>query len=205
MKLQKPFLSAAARWLSFFIFNLSFLIISAQPYDPLHPPNTYQHKDNPYYWKNRPPYPGYWQQDVHYEIKANVDEQTDIIDGNLKLTYWNNSPDTLREVFFHLYENAFQPGSYYDNLHRNNQVKPKYGKYESQQLGTTVQSFRHRGKQLTIELDNTIFRVKLDKPLFPNSSTEFEIEFKTYFDIAGSVRRRNKVYEAYGYKHYNGV
>ncbi len=177
----------------------------AQTYDPLHPPNTYRNTDNPFYWKNRPPYPGYWQQDVHYEIKANIDEKTDIVDGKLKLTYWNNSPDTLHEVFFHLYENAFQPGSYYDNLMRNNKVKPKYGKHESQKLGTPIQSFKHEGKELTIELDNTIFRVKLDKPLLPNSSTEFEIEFKTYFDINGAVRRRNKVYSAYGYKHYNGV
>lgn len=177
----------------------------AQPYDPLHPPTTYRNADNPFYWKNRPPYPGYWQQDVHYEIKANIDEKTDIVDGKLKLTYWNNSPDTLYEAFFHLYENAFQPGSYYDNLHCNNKVKTKYGRYESQKLGTTIQSFRQEGKNLPIEPDNTIFRVKLDKPVFPNASTTFDIEFKTYFDSGGSVRRRNKVYEFHGYKHYDGV
>jgi len=180
-------------------------LVFAQPFDPLHPPNTYRSKGNPYYWKNRPPYPGYWQQDVHYEIKANLDEKTDILDGKLKLTYWNNSSDTLHEVFFHLYENAFQPGSYYDNLHCNNKVKTRYGKYESQKLGTTVQSFRHEGKEKSVELDNTIFRVRLDSPILPNAFTEFEIEFKTYFDIGGSVRRRNKVFEAYGYKHYDGV
>ncbi len=177
----------------------------AQSYDPLHPPNTYQSQDNSYYWKNRLPFAGYWQQDVHYEIKANIDEKTDIVDGKLKLTYWNNSPDTLHEVFFHLYENAFQPGSYYDNLHKNNKVKTKYGKYESQGLGTPIQSFRQEGKELKVELDNTIFRVKLDKPILPSASTMFNIDFKTYFDIGGSVRRRNKVYEAYGYKHYDGV
>src|ERR1051325_635591 len=193
------------RLLSFLIFNISFLIALAQSYNPLLPPDTYRNKDNPYYWKNRLPYPGYWQQDVHYEIKANIDEKTDIIDGKLNLTYWNNSPDTLHEVFFHLYENAYQPGSYYDNLQINNKARPKYGKHESQKLGTTIQSLRHEGKEMTIELDNTICRVKLDKPILPNSSTDFEIEFKTYFDIDGTVRRRNKVYNAYGYKHYNGV
>ena len=30
------------------------------------------------------------------------------------LTYWNNSPDTIRQVFFHLYFNAFRPGSEMD-------------------------------------------------------------------------------------------
>lgn len=185
--------------------SISAHTLCAQPYDPLHPPDTYRNADNPYYWKNRPPYPGYWQQDVHYEIKANIDEKTDIIDGKLKLTYWNNSPDTLHEVFFHLYENAVQPGSYYDELYKQNKLNPKYGKYEAQRLGTTIQSFRHKGKEKQLELDNTIFRVRLDKPILPDDSTVFEIEFKTYFDIEGTIRRRNKVYEAYGYKHYNGV
>src|SRR5689334_19831868 len=41
----------------------------------------YRGAANPYYWKNRSPYAGYWQQDVYYHIRANVDERTDIIDG----------------------------------------------------------------------------------------------------------------------------
>src|SRR6187397_2005192 len=80
--------------------------LQAQRYDPLHPPNTFRNADNPYYWKNRPPYDGYWQQDVHYRIKARLNEVDDVADGSVTLTYWNNSPDTLREAFFHLYENA---------------------------------------------------------------------------------------------------
>jgi hypothetical protein len=166
--------------------------------------NFYRSKENPYYWGNRKPNAAYWQQDVHYKIKADINEKTDIISGKMQLTYWNNSPDTLREVFFHLYENAFQPCSYYDDLQHNNQVKPKYGKYESKCLGTTVDTFKHSGKLKQVELDNTIMQVKLDEPLLPNASTEFEVVFKTYFDT-GSVRRRNKVYKSYGYKHYNGV
>jgi hypothetical protein len=48
------------------IVNLSF----GQAYDALNKPNTYRNSDNPYYWKNRSPYAGYWQQDVYYQIKA---------------------------------------------------------------------------------------------------------------------------------------
>lgn len=198
-------LPTAAFLLALWLIGTSANPVFAQSGNNPFPPNNYRSKNNPYYWKNRLPYSGYWQQDVHYEIKANIDEKTDIIDGKLKLTYWNNSPDTLREVFFHLYENAVQPGSYYDELYKQNKLKPKYGKYEAQKLGTPIQSFRHEGKEAQIELDNTIFRVRLDKPVLPNDSTVFEIEFKTYFDIEGTIRRRNKVYDAYGYKHYNGV
>ncbi|MBU6324590.1 MAG: hypothetical protein KJS92_03805, partial [Bacteroidetes bacterium] len=32
--------------------------------------NHYRSAANPHYWKNRIPVPGYWQQDVHYRIRA---------------------------------------------------------------------------------------------------------------------------------------
>ena len=66
------------------------------------------------------PHAGYWQQDVHYRIKANVDETTDIINADQTLTYWNNSPDEIDFVYFHLYQNAFQPDSYLDELQKEN-------------------------------------------------------------------------------------
>ena len=80
--------------------------IFGQSYNALQPPNTYRNADNPYYWKNRKPHAAYWQQDVYYTIKANIDEKTDIITGSEELVYWNNSPDELNFVFFHLYQNV---------------------------------------------------------------------------------------------------
>ena len=89
-------------------------------YNPLSKPNTYQNEDNPNYWKNKLPYKDYWQQDVHYKIDAYIDEETDIINAEQTLVYWNNSPDTLKYVYFHLYQNAFQPDSYLDELQKQN-------------------------------------------------------------------------------------
>ena len=86
---------------------------------PVNKPNTYNQDDNPNYWKNKAP-AGYWQQDVHYTIKANIDETKDIIDATETLIYWNNSPDDLNEVYFHLYQNAFIPNSYCSELHEQN-------------------------------------------------------------------------------------
>ena len=104
------------------------------------------------------PHAAYWQQDIYYNIKANIDEETDIIDAYEELTYWNNSPDTLYFVYFHLYQNAFQPDSYYDKLQKENGKNPKYGKYESKKLGTTVEKITISGMNLKSELDNTILK-----------------------------------------------
>ncbi|MEW6467715.1 MAG: M1 family metallopeptidase [Bacteroidota bacterium] len=170
------------------------------------PESKYRTKDNPHYWKNRPPFPGYWQQDVHYHIKANIDEKTDIITASMELTYWNNSPDELGFVFFHLYQNAFTPGSYYEDLQNNNGVFPKYGHYEAQKLGTVVSKMQSGGKELKTELDNTILKVFLDQPLKSGESITFSIDFKTYFQNNTPMRRRMKMFYSYGNnKHYDGV
>jgi aminopeptidase N len=101
-----------------FLFPVLLLasFVAAQRFDAERPPNTYRNADNPHYWKNRPPHPGYWQQDVHYVIKGRLDDEQDLIEGDLTLYYHNNSGDTLRHVFFHLYQEAYTPGSYADLL-----------------------------------------------------------------------------------------
>ena len=68
-------------------------------YDPLNKPNTYKNIDNPNYWKNKLPYEGYWQQDVYYEIKAEINDLDNIITASQKLTYWNNSPRNKNYLF----------------------------------------------------------------------------------------------------------
>ena len=184
---------------------LSTFGLNAQnTYDALSAPNTYQNADNPNYWKNKMPHAAYWQQDVYYNIKANIDEVTDIITATESLTYTNNSPDDLDIVYFHLYQNAFQPNSYYDELQHQNGKSPNYGRYESQGLGTVIENLKVDGQEVEIELDNTILKVYLPQTLKSGTSITFSMNFKTYFDD-GEVRRRMKVFNSWGYKHYDGV
>ncbi|MFN7015253.1 MAG: M1 family peptidase, partial [Bacteroidia bacterium] len=187
----------------FIVATLNFVI--AQAYDPLNPPNTFNSKENPLYWKNRKPFPGYWQQDVHYMINAYIDERTDIIAADMVLEYWNNSPDDLEFVYFHLYQNAFIPHSYHDDLSKNNKVVPQYGRYESLGLGTKIEKIKYNNLPVETELENTILKVKLPYPIKSGESCRFEIKFKTFFDAGGNVRRRMKLFYPYGWKHYDGV
>ena len=57
---------------------------------------------------------GYWQQRAEYEMEIDMDVETHRFNGTQELTYYNNSPETLDKVFYHLYFNAFQPGSMMD-------------------------------------------------------------------------------------------
>ena len=53
----------------------------------------------------------YWQQRVAYEIVASLDESSGVLSGNVRISYVNQSPDTLRDFYVHQYLNAFRPGS----------------------------------------------------------------------------------------------
>jgi len=174
-------------------------------YDPLNPPNKYQSKQNPNYWKNRKPFEGYWQQDIHYTINAVINDSLDIIYAEEDLVYTNNSPDDLPFVYFHLYQEAFQPGSYYDKLQKVNGENPNYGPYEYNGLGTEVDYVIVNGKPMRTEQDNTILKVYLNEPVKSGTSVKFHIRFKTYFDGHGGVGRRFKRFNSSGYTHYDGV
>src|SRR5919206_4303477 len=54
---------------------------------------------------------GYWQQRITYRVVATLDETAQRLRARGELTYVNNSPDTLRELYLHQYLNAFRPGS----------------------------------------------------------------------------------------------
>ncbi|OFY70745.1 MAG: hypothetical protein A3G23_08120 [Bacteroidetes bacterium RIFCSPLOWO2_12_FULL_37_12] len=173
-------------------------------FNPLTPPNTYRNPDNPYYWKNKMPFAGYWQQDVHYRIKAELDDSSDKVSGTLELSYWNNSPDTLNVLYFHLYQNAFQPESYLDKLNLENKNQPVYGRNGRKKLGSIAENIKVNDQPVETFLDNTILQVKLKNPVLPGAKTEISLNFKTYFD-QGGVRRRMKMFNRWGVNHYDGV
>ena len=176
------------------------LVSSAQKNDG----DEYRNKSNVLYWKNRKPDNDYWQQDVHYNIDARIDETENIIYGKEALSYWNNSPDKLEYVYFHLYQNAFIKGSHLHNLELNNKVSPKLGKHEEQGLGTVIDSVMVDGQLVKVELDNTILKVYLPQPLKPGAKINIGMNFATYYD-KGATRRRMQMWNAWGFTHYNGV
>lgn len=51
----------------------------------------------------------YWQQEVKYNIKVEVDDTEKHLYAKERIVYINNSPDTLTEMYFHQWPNAYQP------------------------------------------------------------------------------------------------
>ena len=193
-------------YLCVLFISINTLYAQSKPvkYDPINQPNTFRNLDNPNYWQNKKPHSDYWQQDVYYTINANINEQTDQIEGTEKLTYWNNSPDDLNVVYFHLYQNAFQPESHHAHLNEQNNNNIEYGPYEVNKKGTEVHKITSQGRKILLEQDNTILKVHLSKPIKSGESIDFDIEFTTYFGL-GAMGRRMKKFNSNGKTHYDGV
>ncbi|NOY76667.1 MAG: M1 family metallopeptidase, partial [Calditrichaeota bacterium] len=174
------------------------------PYDPAHSLGiAYRSAENPYYWKNRPPVPGYWQQDVNYTIEVRLTPKNRLLTAHETLIYYNNSPDTLREAFFHLYQNAYKKGSYLDRLRRSHGDYSIARLKKSQEGGTDIQTLVDgSGQPLHFSVDNTIMRVELNRPLLPGDSTTFQIDFTTRFS---TLRHRMKYNPSHGFDQFTAT
>ena len=50
----------------------------------------------------------YFQQEVHYTIRATLNDRDHTLDGHIRMEYVNHSPDTLPHIWIHLWANAYQ-------------------------------------------------------------------------------------------------
>ena len=138
----------------------------------------------------------YWQQHVDYSMDVDVDVQNYQYKGTQKLIYTNNSPDVLTKVFYHLYFDAFQPGSEMDirlqniidpdNRMVNNLGTRENPKYESRiaklkpnEIGyLKVISLKQNGKAVSYKTVGTLLEVSLNNPIISGEKAVFEMEFE---------------------------
>ena len=53
----------------------------------------------------------YWQNTASYKLNVSFTPATRLISGNVDINYVNNSPDTLKQIWFKLYPNLYQKGA----------------------------------------------------------------------------------------------
>jgi len=52
-----------------------------------------------------------WQQRADYNIDVTLDDSNHRLEGQINIAYTNNSPDTLKSIFLHLWPNAYKDQS----------------------------------------------------------------------------------------------
>ncbi len=137
-----------------------------------------------------------WQQKVDYRMNVDLNTETHQFSGDQTLFYFNNSPDTLYQVFYHLYFNAFQPGSMMDFRSQNiadpdSRVGDRISKLKASEIGfLKVSKLTQNGRDLFHKSEETILEVKLAEPIPPRGVAIFEMQFNG--QVPSQVRRSGR-------------
>ena len=139
---------------------------------------------------------GYWQQHADYTMAIDVDVENFTYSGEQSLAYTNNSPDTLQRVFYHLYYNAFKPGSGLEAASRNaysdkrNMSKNLLSLEKDDWGDVKILSLKQDGVLIKYATKETILEVALATPLLPGKSTTLDMSF--FVKVPSLVRRAGK-------------
>jgi hypothetical protein len=149
-------------------------------------------------------YSQYWQQRVKYSMDLNVDAATNRFTGKQQLEYTNNSPDTLKKLFYHLYWNAFQPNSMMDARSRHmgeimtnrrpewdSRVTDRISKLQEDEIGyQKIESLTMNGVAQPFTVQETILEVNLTKPIYPGAKVTLNMNFNAQVPL--QIRRSGR-------------
>ncbi|AIZ64136.1 aminopeptidase N [Hymenobacter sp. DG25B] len=121
------------------------------------------------------PGPKYWQNRARYTITVRATPPSRNIQGSEKITYINNSPDTLRRIVIKLIQNIHKPGA------------TRLGDASAGYLteGLTVDTFMVAGQKLPFPNEQgraTWKMIQLPKPLLPHDSVQ--MSFAWHFPVS---------------------
>lgn len=127
------------------------------------------------------PGPRYWEQRADYDLHGTLDTASKSLRGEMTLRYTNNSPDTLRFVWFQVEQNAFAPGSL------NSLVFPADSRFGARNFagGDVIDRFNEvagvKKTALKTRVEGTVMKVDLATPLAPGKTTTFDVAW--HFNI----------------------
>jgi hypothetical protein len=162
-------------------------------------------------WAQNNPNPGYWQQHVDYKMDVKMDVKKFQYTGKQEIVYTNNSADTLHKVYYHLFNNAFQPGSEMDarlqsivdpdkrmvrtfKKEGKDLKESKISTLNSNEIGyLNVANFKQDGAVATTKVVGTILEVTLANPILPKQKTTLSLDFDGQVPL--QIRRSGRLSE----------
>jgi hypothetical protein len=146
------------------------------------------------------PGPAYWQQRADYRIAVTLDPTAETIHGVERITYHNNAPEALTELWLHVEQNICDPASTATVLDQPPLV------FLSSAFDFSCKGFVGGDSILSIRVDSqvvrpvvigTTMRVDLARPLRAGGVTRIDIEwtFKVPPYGAGRMGRDGPLYE----------
>lgn len=169
----------------FYLVTILFLFVTAAFSQELYiPRNVKQAYENNTRSKDGMPGKNYWQNNADYKIKAEVEPSTRLLKGNAEITYFNNSPDSLKEIVIRLNQDINKTGA----------ARDFYIKREAVGEGIILNQFKINGSSINIDDDmlsrsGTNLFVKLDTPVPPkNGKVDLTIDWQFIIPDGSKIR-----------------
>ena len=158
-----------------------------QLYEELPTPNQYH---------NAAGAPGheYWQQKADYNINVRIDDEKQRIYGEETITYYNNSPDALNNLWLQLDQNVRAPGSDAQLTRTDGIEKTMYSGQIMNYHETFDGGFKidwvkdKKGDALKYTINKTMMRIDLATPLKPGANISFQV--KWWYNINDGLKTR---------------
>jgi hypothetical protein len=147
----------------------------------------------------------YWQQQVNFNISVSLNDAEHTLTGFESIEYINNSPDTLRYIWFHLWPNAYKNDrtAFSEQRLKNGSTDFYYSKPEDKGYINKL-DFRIDNTSLTTEasaLNIDVVRVNLFEPLLPGKkttiATTFNLKLPHNFSRGGHIGQDYQVTQWY--------
>jgi hypothetical protein len=131
------------------------------------------------------PGPDYWQQRADYEIKAELNDDTQVITGSERITYYNNAPEPLSFLWIQLDQNILAPGNMTQKTEKGVIVDSISSKALAEisdaydfQGGFNITAVRDdAGRPLDYFINYTMMRIDLPRPLNRGEKFTFSIDW----------------------------
>jgi hypothetical protein len=127
----------------------------------------------------------YWQNKGDYKIHVSFNPSNNLLKGNENISYYNNSPDTLKELIIRLYPDLYKKGvkrlSDIDNKDLNDGVS-----IDSFQIGgEAITGFSNPQKAFH---NNTILVIRPANSILPHSKTDLDVTWHYTVNTGSPVR-----------------
>jgi hypothetical protein len=123
----------------------------------------------------------YWQQQVNFNIDVTLNDTDHTLDGYVKMDYTNNSPDTLRFIWIHLWPNAYKNDqTALSDQELQNGNTDFYFSDEEKRGYINRLNFKVNGSLVLIEnhpQHQDIIKIILPTPLAPKTTCKIETPF----------------------------
>lgn len=147
----------------------------------------------------------YWQQAVDYKISVALDDKKHTLNGDISITYANNSPDTLSFIWFHLWPNAYKNlNTAFAKQQLENRSTEFYFSKPEQRGYIDSLNFQSTGDTLEWHYDSVnmdICKVLLSQPLKSGEritiTTPFHVKIPHSFSRLGHVGQSYQITQWY--------